>query len=107
MGRLDLSEQYEINEISLWMNYNNDSLYFIGGDVKVELFQEEEKWVKNINVLCQTEVLSRIIYNDNRILFGMDGNHYAFVYSVDESILQYMSVLLILLITIKNLINFI
>jgi hypothetical protein len=87
-----LSDEHLKSEVSLWINYNNDSTYFSVGDTKIELTLEEKEWVKNIDDACGTEALSRIEFNDNRILFGMDGNHYAFVYSVNGKAPKYMIV---------------
>lgn len=89
---LELSNQHEYEEISLWINYNVGSQYFNIDDIQIELSPEEEEWVENIIYACGSDLINRIKFDDDRIMFGMEGNHYAFVYSVDGSTPQYMSV---------------
>lgn len=89
---LELSNEYNNQDIYLWVDYDLEMLYFDIDEVEVQLSEEERGWVRNIIEACEPEALSRIIYRDNRILFGMDGNRYAYVLSTNKTVPQYMSV---------------
>lgn len=88
---LILQQEYNTESIELWLKYPYDQDYFEIGEVQIHLTMEEVGWLKNIGNAFGTEALSRIIYDDERILFGADGNAIAFVYTVDGKKPIYMS----------------
>lgn len=87
---LELSSEHIENKITIWINYS-DQMYFSIGDNKIGLTKEEKEWIKKMNDAFKTEVFNRIVYEDNRIIFGMEGNHYTIVYSVDGTAPKYMT----------------
>ena len=80
---LTLQQEYNTESIELWLKFPYDQDYFEIGKVQIQLTVEEVGWLKNIGNAFGTEALSRIIYDDERILFSADGNTIAFVYAVD------------------------
>ncbi len=89
---LSLKKKYDTDTVELWLNYPYNNDYFKIEEKQINLTAKEIEWVKNISKACGTETLSRIIYEDERILFGMEGNHYAFVYTTTGEKPTYMSV---------------
>lgn len=87
---LMLQKEYKAECIELWVQYPYEDSSFDIGEVEIKLTAEESEWLKNVSITFHPEALSRIIYEDNRILFGVDGNAIALVYTVDSNKPTYM-----------------
>lgn len=88
---LTLQQEYNAKCIELWLKYPYEQDYFEIDEVQIKLTVEEIKWLKKIYNVGGVATLSRIIYDDERILFGTDGNTLAFVYTVNGKKPTYMS----------------
>ena len=88
---MQVQQEYNCKEIELWLNYPFKDACFEINKTKVNLTEQEIEWIDDIYDFGYGECLSRIIYTDERVLFGFNGNGYAIVYSVNGRKPEYMS----------------
>lgn len=96
---LTLQKEYKAPNVELYSYHPQYKDIFIIGEQqkdnpiviyeKISLTQEELGWINDINEVC--EPFSYIIYENQRMVFGMEGNPYAFVYTVSGKKPTYMT----------------